>query len=163
MNFVAIDPGLRGCGVAVFRNGRVKEAVYVESQERKARGADCFVAMADEVYRWRWERCAKGYTIVELPQVYTSKHQKGDQDDILQLAGVVGAICQCNGGDVQTVRPREWKGTVAKEVMATRIVSRLDEAERAAIVRKSAALDHNIIDAIGIGLWYLGRLNGRSD
>ena len=164
LNFVAIDPGLRGCGVAWFRDGRLKVASYVESRARTARGADCFVAMADAVYeRRRYLGCEHTHTIIELPQVYQSKHQKGDQDDIIQLAGVVGAICQTSGDDVQTVRPREWKGTIAKEVMTRRIDSRLDDAEKAAIVRKSAALDHNTLDAVGIGLWYLGRLNGSAD
>lgn len=164
LNFVAIDPGLRGCGVAWFRDGRLKEAAYVESRERTARGADCFVGMADAVHEWRLNQdCEYHYTVIELPQVYQSKHQKGDQDDLVQLAGVVGAICQTSGDSVETVRPREWKGTIAKEVMTRRIESRLDEDEKAAIVRWSAALDHNILDAVGIGLWYLGRLNGSAD
>ncbi len=163
-DFVAVDPGLRGCGVAWFQDGTLAEAVYIPSEELHERGARCFVVMANAVYQWRAIRNITGLPVlVELPQVYHSKHQKGDQDDLIQLAGVVGAICQTSCDCVRTVRPREWKGTVAKDVMTRRIESRLDDLERAAIVRWSAALDHNTLDAVGIGLWQLGRLNGRTD
>lgn len=164
MGLLTVDPGLRGCGVALFRDGRLVWAKYVLNLERTDRGGDCFRGMAFAVEN---EARHAGYegserVLVELPQVYQSKHQKGDQDDILQLAGVVGALCMALPPS-RTVRPREWKGTIAKEVMTRRILSRLDTDEDAAILRKSEALDHNIIDAVGIGLWYLGRLNGSSD
>jgi hypothetical protein len=60
--------------------------------------------------------------------------------------------------------PREWKGTLDGDVMVERIKSRVDErpAERARVQFPQAQdKHHNVWDAIGVGLFVVGRLAPR--
>lgn len=98
--------------------------------------------------------CAYGHMvgIVEAPE-HTWKPEK----DILRLARAAGEI----GGRYSNrlyVTPAEWKGSVPKGIhQKQHILPRLTEAERALLPTKKGDLVH-VLDAVGIGLWYLGRL-----
>ncbi len=107
--------------------------------------------------------------LIEVPRIYQGSKQKGDPDDILQVAGVVGAISAIGTwGTVRGIHPRDWKGTINPEVMIERIQwldprekkrPRLTHAEFDTIERpRAVSLEHNMWDAIGIGLHHLGRL-----
>ncbi|WP_201756155.1 tyrosine-type recombinase/integrase [Corallococcus silvisoli] len=56
-------------------------------------------------------------SLIELPRVYAAAHQKGDQNDLLQIAGVVGTL----GGALapvagrRRVYPRGWKDTLGAD------------------------------------------------
>lgn len=97
--------------------------------------------------------------LVELPQVYQQRHWKGDPNDLIQVATTVGRIMQLCPGAEQ-VLPRTWKGTVPKKVMTERIYSKLTTAERSVVdncrVHKSKL--HDVLDAVGLGLWACKRL-----
>lgn len=95
------------------------------------------------------------FVVIECPMIYP--RTKVDPNDILVLAIRVGihiGSAQAAGVDYRLVRPREWKGTVPKAVFAKRILSKLTASEG----RILWSLDHNIVDAIGLGLYHLGRL-----
>jgi len=106
--------------------------------------------------------------VIELPQVYTASKQKGDPNDLIRLAYHAGrlgmlfdAFARC---EVETIYPREWKGTIKKEIMTNRILSKLEPSEIAVFnyackkYKVPASKQHNLIDAIGIALWKAGRL-----
>jgi len=95
--------------------------------------------------------------VIEYPQVY--KHgaaAKADPDDVLAIALVVGAVIGRLSATYQLVRPAQWKGQVPKKVMNTRVLDRLIASERA--VCEAGKNDNNLLDAVGLGLWVLGRL-----
>ena len=99
--------------------------------------------------------------IVELPQVYP--RSKVDPNDLIVLAASAGRARQAIGWAKSSfVLPREWKKTLAKDTMLVRIVEALTDEERRVFFRVKDKLPEeahgNIIDAIGIGLWKLGRL-----
>lgn len=97
--------------------------------------------------------------VLEVPQVYQMTG-KGDPNDLIHLAGIVGGIAAIANRPTVTLRPREWKKQVKKEVMLARIENRLSPDERKCINRGMPAnLRHNVIDAIGIGLYVCGRLD----
>jgi hypothetical protein len=104
--------------------------------------------------------------IVERPQVYRPGQTRKpvDPNDLIKLALRAGALAQAfyPREEVIEVLPREWKGQVPPDIMIGRIVSKLtrDESDlvHKSLERHAAALRHNAIDAIGIGLHYLGRL-----
>ena len=114
-----------------------------------------------------------------IPKVYDAQFQKGDQRDIRDLAMAAGALVvaarfagpPAQRRVVETVEPREWKGTVDKKVMLARIYDKLSEQERACIrltqkqidsgIRTGRGPGADVLDAIGVGLWTLGRLNTR--
>lgn len=156
----AIDPGLRKLGIAVFADGLLLHSALI-----KAPGTDLGVTawqrIADKARTWRLDHSPPGYfprdeaLVSEYPQSYVAGQQKGDQNDLIELTGVVGYLLGAivDVGEKQTYLPRAWKGTMDKEAMQERILSRLSPEERVNAVEQS-----DVIDAIGVGLFYLGRL-----
>jgi len=173
---VALDPGLRECGVAVFDldNGELLAAGMPENPERKARGLAAWARMAAAVVRYVSElldplRSAGTLGSVsvasECPQVYTAGKSKGDPNDLIELAGVVGRVAGGLGATSErSYLPREWKGTLDGDVMVERIRSRVDErpVERSRVqLPRAQDKHHNVWDAIGVGLHVVGRLAPR--
>jgi len=56
------------------------------------------------------------------------------------------------------VFPATWKGQLKKHVCHARIDLALTPGERKIIPKLAKTYLHNMLDAVGIGLWYLGRL-----
>ncbi|MCP3104638.1 hypothetical protein LZ198_37820 [Myxococcus sp. K15C18031901] len=170
---VALDPGLRECGVALFDldTGELLVAGMPTNFESKARGLAAWASMATataafvssflEPLRAAGEAVAI-VVVSECPQVYTAGKSKGDPNDLIELAGVVGRVAGALGATSErSVLPREWKGTLNGDVMVERIKSRLDERPCEHLrVQLPRAQDkqHNVWDAVGIGLHVLGRL-----
>lgn len=145
---ITIDPGTKHIAWAAFEDSRLVRCDLVATED------SAFEKLS--VVRGDVE------VLIELPQVYQAAHWKGDPNDLINLATVVGQIkwAMHNARHVKTVLPHDWKGTVPKSVMGARITERLDDDEER-IFRAcpcGTAVRHNVIDAIGIGLWALGRL-----
>lgn len=165
---VAVDPGLRGCGVALFQGGTLLRAAYVKNNG-EGRGYAAHVIAGASVQRWLMsEGDGLDALVVELPRVYPgSAQQKGDLNDLLDVAGVGAAVATALRFDAfagalllaSHVFPSDWKGNVPKETMTERIRRSLTDEERRAIEKCPASLMHNVLDACGIGLHKLGRLN----
>ncbi len=131
---LAIDPGVNVLGVALFVNGELW---------------DCGLFPVDSPLRHA------DTIVIELPQIYRATRSKAPPEDILQLAFTVGKLAERFGQSVVLVRPREWKGTIPKEKHHPRILDKLSDAERARIPKLSKSLLHNVIDAIGLGQYFL--------
>lgn len=175
---VALDPGLRMCGVAVFKDKVLVSAQVVHNDPAHSalRGAKTWLAMAAEVKFVVQPHCPFGdsgdATLVhELMQVYGLGNRKGDPADLIELAGVAGAVVGVlDPFHAVSYLPREWKGSTPKKVHQVRILSKLDAVEESQIEGdltrvkdRSAAEDavvRNAVDAVGIGLFHLGRLKG---
>ena len=155
---VAVDPGIRGSGVALFRGNVLVWAGYVANPQA---GNDAFaasrmaLAITDEVHR---HNVGVHVVCFEMPVVRDARHSKGDPNDLLPLAAINGALCGlwCSVRLVQ-YKPEEWKGQLSKEAMNARTLSRLGASELECI-QGYGALTHNVHDAVGIGLHFLGRL-----
>ncbi len=136
---ICIDPGVRACGLAFFSSD--KELIYAR------------YVLVSELR----DQVANSPLLIEMPRIYPgSAQQKGDLNDLLDLAAVVG-YCEALFGVGERVFPARWKGQVPKKIMTARIISKLTPDELSRIARVGAK-DHNTIDAVGIGLWKLGRL-----
>jgi len=90
---------------------------------------------------------------------------KGEVDDIIKVAIMVGRLEEFyakRGCEVVRVKPVEWKGSVPGDVMTDRILNRLrpEELARVPLRPRAKTPDHNCVDAIGLGLWKLGRMHG---
>lgn len=182
MILFAVDPGIRHCGVAVFGfhgmrdgGGRIPHAeldrcALVRNPLTEGDGLAAQGAMARAVAEWlKRTRGADGVDalVLERQQVYTRDKSSGDPNDLLPLAGVV------NGVNVLVASlaladplPRAWKGTVKKDMTTRQVLARLTPTERARVDGIDgpwvpAKLLHNVVDAVGLGLWYLGRLRQR--
>lgn len=154
---ISVDPGLRACGVAAFADQRLLWAGYVKNPD-EAR----WRSMVHAVDRAVSERCLASPSdlAIEIPQIYVQSRWKGDQNDIVMLAGLVGAFVYFFGGrgGSKIYRPAEWKGQVTKEITELRVKKRLFTEELAKVVLPPAkSLMHNVWDAIGLGLHHLDR------
>lgn len=180
MILVSVDPGLRVCGVAVWGYGdepegiRLGSAFLARNPEKKARGAKAWAAMASEVsvgvanVLARYAPSFANSVVVECPQAYNPKFQKGDQNDLIELAAVAGAVQgkfylnPFKGLEAHvSYLPAQWKGQVPKEIHNRRVMESLTEAERNVIDECPPSLLHNVIDGIGIGLFHLQKLGLR--
>jgi hypothetical protein len=151
---IAVDPGLRHSGVAIFEGGLLVRAMLAKNPVKKGADATALAAMADTIMNTTG---GLGFVqpevvVVERMQAYDVTHQKGDQNDLISLAILAGML-----RPDYLYLPREWKGQLPKAAMGERILSRLSLEERNRIV-DAGALTHNVIDAVGIGLHHLGRL-----
>lgn len=154
---IAIDPGKRSLGWARFD--------YDLHDQRLAacgllRWKD-WAAMCGGML-WLYERLGgeqSGEIVIEVPQVYQQRHWKGDPNDLVDVALVAGAAGVKFGPTVLFVRPREWKGSRPKKADHALTLSRLSPDELAELDQVDApkSLRHNVLDAIGMGLWKLGR------
>ena len=149
---LAIDPG-KNIGWAAFRDGVLWCCGLVKCMDKDSASAiPRRVPTATNL-------------VVEVPQVYAGPRAKGDPNDLIQVAVCAGwVIGQYTGADLRAVKPSEWKGQEPKDITEKRVLESLSsfensvlEAERAK-VKKSVA--HNMVDAVGIGLWALRRKIG---
>jgi hypothetical protein len=139
-----VDPGVHKSAFALFREGVLERLYYTG-------GRPLLYEPLDAV-------------LVEVPQVYSGSKSKGDPNDLIDLALAAGKLLGHLGMGT-TVKPRDWKGTIEKSKMTEIIKTKLSGPERTVVREFQAVLKipgskmHNIYDAIGIGLWYHGRLD----
>jgi hypothetical protein len=151
---VAIDPGLRGCGVAVFVAGVLLTAFYVDGIEKRARGPKVWRKLAMQVLA-ALPAMRIHVLLIEIPQTYAD--HKSRADDLHQLTGVAGAIASAVASDeVWGVFPRTWTGRIAKTERHSELLATMSPEELAKIIAPQfKTYTHNIFDAVGIGRWYL--------
>lgn len=146
MNLITIDPGVKKCGYAYFEKGVLITADWILTNHAVGNAA---VGVYPPGMAAR--------AVCEAPRFYGSLSDRSknknsiDPNDLLDLAMVVGRFVQV-GADI--VYPADWKAQVPKQVMTARILTFLSAEEKA----NMRSTDHNTIDAIGIGLWKLGRM-----
>jgi hypothetical protein len=81
----------------------------------------------------------------------------GNPQILVELNGIAGHV-----GNMW-VEPGEWKGRLSKELHQPRILATLSATELALVMAVNPpSLRHNTIDAVGIGLWHLGRLTPKT-
>ncbi len=90
--------------------------------------------------------------IVETPIKYPTKRKQ--HKDVGRLLEVVNEM---KNTDVRGlgVTPSAWKGQTPKKIHGPRIIEALNDDEKQAVLTLK---NHNTIDAVGLGLWVLGRL-----
>ena len=102
--------------------------------------------------------------VIEKPEVYADRAMwKGDPNNLVTLGIRVGRALERYGeGKTTLVLPKTWKGQVPKEVHHARAKTKLTEIELARLARcvgrVAVSKQHNVLDAVALGLWYLGRL-----
>lgn len=147
---VAIDPGKRYLGMAVFLGHHLSEVHYFEGDDFLDPAQQAAVTLATEKI---------DYLIIEGQQIYRGP-SKTDPNDLIPLANQVGALFGVIPAKYRIhPLPREWKGTTPKQVFTNRILSKLEPIELEQLEKISTKeRQGHCIDAIGLGLWTLGRL-----
>lgn len=178
---LAVDPGSRGCGCAIFEIPPISErrdwaqlraAAYVKNPAKTGAGPREVAQMARAIDEWVFSLGAREVDpliltveqlALEMPQTYGGRASKGDANDLLPLAGVICALAALYPNtEVFSYHPREWKSNIDADVMIERIKARLTPAETARVSLPTAkGLAHNVWDGVGIGLHAIGRLKPR--
>lgn len=158
---VFIDPGKNGCGYSVFEGRELLHAGYTGGYGGQVHPmmepAGALERELEELANVFGERRFADIVVIEVPQVYDTAKQRGDQRDLIDLAVVVGSLLHmaatyARGGLL--VRPSEYKGQVPKDICEkrTRAALSTDELSRVELP-KAGSLHHNVWDAIQLGLW----------
>jgi hypothetical protein len=142
-----IDPGKRACGVALWdvtgTGSTLRWCGLVEQKDgnphklvskiiRLKKNADFFVYY------------------VEDPQLYVLNRKP--HDDLKSLKKVVATLEQEGARPLYRIRPVKWKGNLPKPIHHERVLRVLSAKEK-----KSVPKDHNVIDAVALGLYALGK------
>jgi hypothetical protein len=156
--FIAIDPSISEIGVAVFegheitRVKRIKGPKTVGASEGKR-----MQLLMGHMHHELWSYMTLGARyggwdlVIEWPEVYVSG--RSDPNDLLLLAGVVGAIVgQFDWRGVYSYRPKDWKGQVPKEIHNDRVLQKLSQKIQTDLGRIPKTYRHNVIDACGLAL-----------
>lgn len=163
---IAVDPGVRGCGVSAWIDRRLFKAAYVKNPCDHGQSAAEAARMAYAVEQWVdtfvLDPIVDEVTfelVIECPRVYDATHQKGDQNkSIIPLSLVVGAVASSfQGWPIRQYFPRDWKGTIDPDDAIKMVKTRLSVDERSRVILPAPSLQHNVWDAVGIGLKDLGR------
>jgi hypothetical protein len=183
---LAIDPGVTWCGAAVFDLASRKLFAA-----RRIRGLGFksqlwnLIDIAEAVVSFAGEHGDRYAAIaMEWPQVYAQRQRgRKDPNDLLPLTALEGAIAGLMGplltdtADAVLYVPHDWKGSKGANPTARWVLDQLDPVETAQVEDLFpflAALDtaegadedvshpaHNTLDAVGVGLKFLGRLERR--
>lgn len=141
MRVVAVDPDARGFAWAIY-----VDDVLVRAGRGRTRAAlkDTAPAKGD-----RW--------LLEAPQNYERfgvAHR--DLDRLRAVLKAVEREARAAGGTARRIRPATWKGNVPKAVHHARTEAAL-APEEVAVAYPKGAYDHNVLDAVALGLFAVGR------
>ena len=147
----AVDSGLHHVGWSIFDGARLVACGLWRDDVRRPQ-----VLPAPEGI----ERVTQ-----EVPKIYRGQKKKVRPQDLLNISARGGYVCGLlvRNSELAThklIAPRDWKGTIDGDAFLDRILGRLGLSERALIKACGCPpyLEHNVIDAVGIGLWEVGRL-----
>lgn len=133
---LSIDPGVHKSACALFIDGLLTFADDLPNPE----AFNLIRTITDAV------------VVVETPVLYPTKRAKHyDVGRLLDVAKKMAKTAENGVG----VSPSAWKGQVPKKIHNKRVLAALSDTEKSLVLSID---NHNTIDAIGIGLWYLGRL-----
>jgi hypothetical protein len=125
--------------------------------------------MAREVVSWVGIRSRPREVVVEWPQVYRASKSPGDPNDLIGLAGVsmciagiltTASLSRNEALGIFSYTPATWAGQLPKskvKKIASPRGKRIEAALTVDELRFFKPFDHDAVDAIGIGLYHLGR------
>jgi len=159
---LAVDPGLRCVGVALFKDGVLVRAAALRGPAT-GRGPAVWSALAQDVERWvgmQGTRTTPGTLVVEMMKVQVKG--RADPADLIELSGVTGAVVGRLAADcwrAEGFEPAAWKGQVPRDIYGARVEGHL-RAEglwsRVEVPSRATELN-DAMHAAGLGRWYLAR------
>lgn len=157
---LALDPGLRCVGVALFKDGVLVRAAALRGPAT-GRGPAVWQHYARLVTDWAWglgAPDANGRLVVEMMKVQVKG--RADPADLIELAGVTGAVVgRLSSWRAEGFEPAAWKGQVPRDIYGARVEGHL-RAEglwsRVEVPSRATELN-DAMHAAGLGRWYLAR------
>ncbi len=164
MKILAIDPSISATGVAYIDDGelvwgRLVRGIAATSHApafRCAQVAHALWGLPALVWMTSMKSLPIDVVVIEWPVVRNMNQSRGDNNDLLLVAGVAAAIAvQCPTPNIICVKPEDWKGQVDPDVMPIRVLGKLSPEERERLDSNCPkGLMHNVLDAVGLGKWH---------
>jgi hypothetical protein len=161
-----VDPGKFHAALAFFAEDRLKAKTLLKVSGHSAAAASS--ELGELAFQWLTDLGAVRAGCLECvacekPAIWTQGGFRGDPNDVLDLMATNGSIMHAVWAHQRAyITTNDWKGQVPKPkkssepyIIEQRVRKRLDEQETAVL---GQAPDHNVVDAVGIGLWDLKRL-----
>lgn len=155
MDLLSIDPGFTGTGLAVWSAGDLYCAYVIRPEGSTL--VERIKSLYRQVHNYNGSDAREYSLIIEQPQTYGGRAAKGDANDLIKLANLVGALSTL-ADEVELVAPAKWKGQAPASVVEARCRKKLTDAEKLRIeLPRNAKHRTDVWHAIGLGLWKLGR------
>lgn len=151
---IAIDPG-KTFGWALFCDGKLTDSAHC-SQTALFSGKLSSQAIRNGMKlppTWDAPLVGGSMLVGEKPNYRRAGGSKASPDDLITLGIFLGELVglyRRKVGTVELVTAHEWKGSLDKDICHKRVQKILEPDE-------SMPDNHNARDAVGIGLWKLGR------
>lgn len=155
---LSIDPSINFCGYAIHKNKDLYECKLLRSLSVHKDFIDKSKYMVNNLKDTVSKLLAlKGKVIIitEIPQYWGvagfMARESGAIAKLMFLCGMIVSI----SNTVITLTPQDWKGQLPKDVVNNRL-------RKIYPTINIAKLNHNIVDAIGIGNFYIKEMLGVS-
>lgn len=144
-HLLAIDPGACS-GWAFFVDGKLDRAGVTNPDDSKLQRF------------WSSYRVV-GCLVIEIPNAFEKRNASPQKvQDLFRTVERAGRLIERSGAlQIERVIPGTWKGNIDKDLTIKRVRAALTPEELAVIPALGATRAHNVYDAIGLGLWRLGR------
>lgn len=148
---IAIDPGT-DTGIAVFHTGILQRAMPIKHDHA-----------TDLIRRLVCEEQTPVAIVCEKPKIYPVQRNEIDPNDMITLAIKVGQFVETAhmlGLSITLIEPATWKRQIFWKVCNARTWQKLTPQEQndaRNVTAYAESIRHNVLDAIGIGLHYVGR------
>lgn len=168
---ISVDPGVRRCGFAVFRGLALEKAGYCDTQKTPK---NQFIETAWNLHTEIWRRVAltKEEFDLYVEEMHSRSSKKSAWTHLMEISRMTGAFMAYMDNEnfmrreFGLVSPNIWTGKLSKDDHQKRTLLSLTKTERDVI---NAAIESakdsgcsearsEIIDAVGIGLYQLGRV-----
>lgn len=150
MKLLSADPSMTATGLALYKEGTLTQVALVR--------AKTLTEQIHKIHAFRgW---VPDEVALEFPVIYP--RGKEDPNDLLKVAAAAGACVNlAKTPQAAYYEPRQWKGQMPKSVCGRRIRASLSDFENKVLDRYFATvpkgLQHNVLDAVGVGLKHLRR------
>ena len=171
-HYLSFDPGLIHPAAAAWSCGELVGASRVKVPGRLAslnRGERVrqIVGLVRQWWHSVMGAALPSIVVGEWPKTLTrGKGSKNSADQLYPLAAMTEGVAIAFGCELEAVIPFDWIGNVPKDDEAPAEMAW--ESPRGKLVKRClrdheiprVVLSHDSVDAVGLGLWGLGRLNG---
>lgn len=166
---VAVDPG-RNQGVAVFHRPPPARhmgfsLVAAELVEGQSREVNDLINELREKTRLYLQGVFQtnpgvGYPVAAITEYmeWRPDDARSVAEDLIQVSTGAAVVVSAISGNLWFIPPPDWKGTVPKDICNTRVLSLLSPGERKRIPSLPEKKLHNVIDAVGIGMFFTRRM-----
>lgn len=151
---MSIDPSINNVGIAIWELPNVLMMHKLLHPKVNARNNeyDKSLSILDQIKEWK-KSYAINRIILEVPAHWAvGGFEARETGSIAKLMLVVGLIYSLKHDldELKIVKPHEWKGQLPKDVMENRL-----RDDYSSIGIDLSALNPNVVDAIGIGHFYV--------